>query len=109
MNIDKTVLSECLVMLANAVNENAAKLDLSHNNIFYCRLSEFGNALRTPEPEFAKIIFIEDIEMYGYRIVQRVGIDGQKCFLLGEAQTGLIIQKINENQGVGSGKDGEAK
>lgn len=100
MNIDKAVLSEDLVVLANAVNENAAKLNLSSNKIFYGRLSE--------EPEFVKIICIEDMEIYGYRIVQRVKIDGQYCFLLGEAQAGLIIQKISENQDVGNGKDGES-
>lgn len=108
MNIDKAVLSEDLVVLANAVNENAAKLNLSSNRIFYGRLSEFGDVLRTPEPEFSKIIFVEDMEIYGYHIVQRVKIDGQYCFLLGEAQVGLIIQKISENQDVGSGKDGES-
>lgn len=107
MNIDKTVLSENLLILANAVNENAAKLNLSGNKIFYCRLSEFDEALRTPEPKFAKIICVEDMEIYGYHIVQRVKIDGQYCFLLGEAQVGLIIQKISENQDIGSGKGGE--
>lgn len=107
MNVDKAVLLEELVVLANAVNENAAKLNLSSNKIFYGRLSEFSDALRSPEPEFTKIICVEDVEIYEYRIVQRVKIDGQSCFLLGESQVGLIIQKISENQDVGSGKEND--
>ncbi len=107
MKIDKNLLSEVILALANSVNESAAKLDLIRNRNFYNRLYEFSITLRTPHPEFANVVRIEKVEAFDYRIIQRVKIREQNCFLLGDAQAGLIIQKISENQDINSGKDGD--
>lgn len=108
MKIDKSALSEKLITLANAANESAVRLNLVSNNTFYGRICEFAESMRTPYPDFAAIIRIEQREVDGYHIIERIMVKDMHCFLIGDAQAGLIIQKISENQDVGSVKDGES-
>lgn len=108
MKIDKSALSEKLITLANAANESAVRLNLVSNNTFYGRICEFAESVRTPYPDFAAIIRIEQCEVDGYHIIERIMVKDMHCFLIGDAQAGLIIQKISENQDVGSVKDGES-
>lgn len=98
MKISKNALSEELIALANNVNESAAKLDYTRNRNFYNRLYTVSEALRTPQPEYASIVRIDKVEVHSYHIIQRVRIKERTCFLLGDAQTGIIVKNISTNQ-----------